>query len=152
MKFVNHLDKGYIFGDLTDRQIQKLTTATETCQPSGKSLLNLPLHLTKDSLPFGKLENILSTEFNSIQKRTVLNGKSMLTDPTMLSKLSKLCQTNSLIKRDFQRIVSLLMMNTKNTAFTTSKLLPLLSPSPEFTDSTKLSLQDLNKKPNRLIL
>jgi len=26
MKFVNHLDKGYILGDMTDRQIQKLTT------------------------------------------------------------------------------------------------------------------------------
>lgn len=129
-----------------------LTTTTETCQLSGKSLLKLPPHLMKDLLPFGKLESILSTAFNSIQKRTVSNGKSMLTDPTMPLKLNKLCQINSLRKPDFQRTASLLIMNIKNTAFTTSRPLPLLSPSQEFTDSNKPNLQDSNKKLNKSIL
>jgi hypothetical protein len=55
----------------------------ETFQISGKSLQKAS-HLTmKDLSPYGKLENIHSTEFNSIPKRTAINGKSLLTDHTM---------------------------------------------------------------------
>lgn len=122
-----------------------LTTPTKTYQLSGKSSLN-QLRLTmKDSLPFGKPESILSTESNSIQRRTASNGKFLLTDHTTLSKLSKLCRTNSSRKPGNQRTPSLLMMSTKNTAFTTSKPPPLPSHSPEFTDLMKLHHQLLSK-------
>ena len=64
----------------------------------------------------------------------------------MLLKFNKLCQTNLLKRPDNQKTLSLLMMNTKNTAFTTSNQLPLLSHSPEFTDSTKPLHLDMSQK------
>ncbi len=65
------------------------TITIKTYQLSGKSLLNQLLHIMKDLSPFGKPENTHSMVFNSIHKRTVLNGKLMLIDHLMQLKFNK---------------------------------------------------------------
>ena len=106
----------------------------------------------KDSLLFGKPENILSMEFNSTQKKIASNGKFMLTDPMMPLKFNKLCLTNSSKKQDNLQTHLHLMMNIKNTASTISSQPPLLSHSLEFTDLTNLPLHNLISKSKPSIL
>jgi hypothetical protein len=91
----------------------------EIFQISGKSLPKANHLTTKDLLPYGKLENIHSMEFNSIQKRTATNGKSQLTDHTTPFMLSKRCQTNSSKKQDNLQTDLLHLINIKNTVSTT---------------------------------
>lgn len=67
----------------------KLINQTEIFQISGKSSPKANHPTMKDLSPYGKLENIHSMEFNSIHKRTAINGKSLLTDHMMPSMPNK---------------------------------------------------------------